>query len=331
MKAKGFAVLTVIFVMVIFAVLGTAAVALITGSAQMMTDEYLTQKAFYVAEAGLQYTAGGLKGDTDWSDNAGETKTFGPGSFTTTFLAQTSSTATVQSVGTVGGVARRMQVNFTAGMPEAFKNGIYTEQEVIVSGSSFGDVYGPISAGSDVDESAGVVFHDAIEENNPDASIPTPDWAYWQSVASTVISGNYTFNPGTYSGIYYITGNVTLKQNMTLNGSIIARGRVSANSNDNISIVATAPSPAIFAEDRITINGCANLNIIGWVLSLADITLSGNSDVTGTGGFSAGGDITFSGNTEVDLTFNIDYAPSSESVTGGEVSGLTFTNWKETF
>ena len=100
---QGFAILTVIFIMVTFAILGMGAVALLTGSSKMMTDEYLSDQAFHVADAGVQYTAKQLDADTDWSDNAGFTKNFGPGSFTITFVAQTATTATIKSAGTVGG------------------------------------------------------------------------------------------------------------------------------------------------------------------------------------------------------------------------------------
>ena len=111
----GFSILTTIFVLVVLSALGLGALEVITGSSQMSVDEYRSQRAFDVAQAGLQYTAQQLAGDTDWSDNVGETKSFGPGSFTTSFLSQTASTASVQSDSTVGGITRsvsqEMRVN----------------------------------------------------------------------------------------------------------------------------------------------------------------------------------------------------------------------------
>lgn len=331
---RGFAILTVVFVMVVFAILGIAAVALITGSAQMMTDEYRSQQAFDVAEAGVAYMAEQLENDNDWSDNTGVTVNFGPGSFTITYLHKTATTATIRSDGAVEGITRSVKQEFSSGggTPKAFKTVFYTEQRVTVGGSSSGDIYGPVSAGSEVNSASGIVFHGEVEANNTSASLPTPNWGHWQTVADRTISGNYTFTAGTYSGIYYITGNVTFRSGVTINGTIISRGRVTANNQSNISVIAAVPNPAIFAADRITFSGITGLALRGWVMSQAEVRFTGNANVTGVGGIASKGDIIFTGNSNVGITYDDAYAPAALGYTGGETEeGVDYVLWEETF
>lgn len=329
---NGFAILTVVFVMVVFAVLGTAVVSYVTTAGNEMMDEYQSEQAFAVGEAGLQYTAEELQNDTDWSGNTGTTKSFGPGSFTTSYLAQTVNTATVRSVGTVGGISRTMQQDFSSGYPKAFSKGIYVNRNIDVNAGATGHVYGDVTAGQNINETAGVTFHNTIEENSPTASVPTPNWAYLQSIATNVISGNYTFASGTYTGRYYITGNATIRSNVTINGSIFTRGNVNSSNRSNITITATAPYPAVVAQNGATFNSVPNLNITGWIHGTTSVAFTNGATITLNGGISSGQDVLFSGGTStVSLTYNPAYMPSAAMFTGGEGGGLTLTNWKETF
>jgi type II secretory pathway pseudopilin PulG len=327
---RGFAIFTVVFVVVIFAILGIAAVALITGSTRMMSDEYHTQQALDVAQAGLAYTAEQLADDDNWSDNTGFTMSFGPGSFTITFLAQAENSATVRSDGTVEGITRSVKQEFGEGdLPKAFTKAIYTEGEIDVDGSATGDIDGDVSAGGGVDEGEGVDFDGDVDEGNPDAEVPTPDWSYWQSIADSVIGSNYNFGSGTYTGIYYITGNVSISSDVTINGTIIARGNVGISGGSNITISATAPNPAIIAEGSVLFSGATGLTINGWVFSMDTVTFTGNTDIEVTGGFTAQGDVTFTGNTDADVDFDESYAPT-DGFDGGEMT-VGSSNWEEVY
>lgn len=327
---KGFAMLTVVFVMVSFAVVGVAAVAMIAGSSQMVMDGYRSSQAFYVAEAGLEYTAQQLKADGNWTDNANFTKTFGPGAFTITYTNQTTDSALVQSEGIVAGISRRVSRQMTASGFAGFEYGMYTPSDIIVGGSSAGTVNGPVSAGGTVGTGGGVNFNGDIEQHNSSAAIPTPDWAYWQNHATQTISGNYKFDPGTYNGIYYVTGNVQVTKDVILNGSIIARGSISTEGGQsvNITITAGAGNPALLAEGSISMAGSSHVNITGWIFSVSTVTFTGSSDINATGGVVAGGSITMTGTTNIDLTFNPALAPSA-GFNGGERGSIVLGSWRE--
>ena len=66
-KKRGFAVLTIIFIVIVFSLLGMVSASLLSGAAERMSDEYHSQQAFNVAEAGVAYAVKQLAADADWS------------------------------------------------------------------------------------------------------------------------------------------------------------------------------------------------------------------------------------------------------------------------
>lgn len=328
-KRNGYALLTVIFIIVSFAVLGISSVALVTGSSQMMTDEYHTQQAFSIADAGLNVVAEQLSADADWSDNTAFTRTFGPGQMSVSYIAQTTTSATVRVQGTVEGITRTVQRSFSAGGTNAFEHSMYTKGDIDVTGSSGGTVDGSVSAGGVIDDDGGVTFNGDTEEN-ADNEVPLPDWDYWEASADYVSTGNYNFSSGSYSGVYFIAGNVQINHNVTLEGSIISTGSVTTAGSSNISIVAPSGLPAIVAKGSVTFTGSSNLSIQGWVISLATVTFTGNSDVSTVGGVIAEGDIVATGNTDIDIDYGESYIPTSGFVGGGS-EGLQFGTWREIY
>ncbi len=323
--------------MVAMAIMGVGAVTLISGGAQQVRDEYQSEQAFQVAQAGRADVADVLKNDADWSDNADYSKTMSPGAFTVTFTAKSLNAATVRVSGAVGTITRQIEQNFSRAGISAWQHGIYTEQDVSAGGSASGDIYGPISAGGSIGTSGGVTFHDPTDPNNTNAQLPTPDWVYWQGVA-TYVGSNPFPSSSTYTGIFYDTNSGNIPNNTTINGTLITRGGLTLNSKANITITPAAGNPAMIIDGDLRINGCANLSINGWVIVLGDIDLLGNSDVTADGGFAATGDISLGGTTDIQLTYNPALAPSSGAgFTGGEISGggegqyIVFGTWKEIF
>lgn len=333
LNERGLAVLTAVFTMIVFALLAAATVALISGSSQTSADEYLSQQAFHVADAGVEYTAKKLSSVADWSNQLDFTNNFGDGVFRITFVSKTSSTATIRSDGTVGGITRSIlqELRQGSGLASAFQNALYTPQDISVEGSSSGDVNGPVSAGGSLTSTGGVDFTGTLRTNDPSVRIPQPDWAYWQSHASHYVDGSFTFSSGTYNGSYYVNGNVEFGRDVMLNGTITARGSVRLTGNSNIHINAVQPNPAIIAEEGVTFTGTSDVWVNGFIFTLAAILMTGNSGIDVNGGMIAGDDVTFTGNTNA----SVDYVPVDGIVPGfigGEgTEPVVFVKWQEVF
>lgn len=358
-QCDGFAVLMVMFVVMVFAALGMAAVGELSGSSQMFIDEYTSQQAFHVADAGLSYETLALAGDTDWSDNSGHTNAFGPGSFTISYSSQTSSSATVRSDGTVGGITRSVSQSFTkeGGDLVALDAAIYTEHNVEASGQGVvtanGNVYagdsaiasgqGHLDINGDLSTLNGVstsgqgqidVSGDTVS-NYSSISVPTPDWDYWQSHATTVVSGNMNFDSGTYNGNYYITGNVSISSqaDVVINGTLVLRGSMTMSGQSQIDIHPTSGQPAIIAEGNVFLSGQNDtmIDMDGWIFTLGTATLSGQSDFDILGGIVGEDGVNLSGQGAVNVTHQSGSLASG--FLGGETGSedVAYGTWQEVF
>lgn len=338
--SRGFSLMTVIFVILATAITGTAVVSLISTSSRILVDEHRAQQAFDLAQAGVSYTAQGLVGDDDWSDNMGGTVNFGPGFFTTTYVEQTASTLKVRSVGDVAGVRRTVEQEFTRGTPACFEDAIYTEDWFHVTGNSNISVEGSVSTGGAVEISgnANVDMDGPISEYDEDVSVPSVDWSYWKGASDHTILGNYQFGPGTHSGVYYVSGKVDIKNtsNFTLNGSIIARGMVHVAHNSNVTIEAYGTEPAIVAEGKVQINNISNINIGGWVFSLDKVHVTTLSNINFDGGIVAKDEIMVTGNSNFDVEYDLNRVPDIGFIGGEPGSGtggasIMYGDWSEQY
>ena len=358
---RGFAVVTVVFVMTIFAVLAMTAVALLAGGGRMVMDEYSSQQAFNVAEAGVSYITKQLAEDSDWSDNAGVTKNFGPGSFVISYPVQSADAVTVRSDGTVRGLTRSIVHELGRGASGilAFDSAIYTGDDITMSGQAHTNVSGDVVAGGLVkgsgqarlDIAGDLATLDGVStsgqshvgvsgettEDYEDVEVPTPDWDYWESHADHVINGNVQHGGQatyTYSGINYITGSFTVngQAHVVVNGSIITRGGFNLSGQATITVHPTGNNPAVIAEDHITMNGqsTGTFDIDGWLFSSGDVNMSGQANLDITGGIVSGDDITINGQATFDVTYK--EGPNIGFIGGDQAEGdaIIFGLWKET-
>ena len=102
---KGAALIISLFVMLLLALIGAAALMSSSTETKISGNVMTSKKAFYAAEAGLERFKTTLKGDWDWSDNGGFSGSLSDGrsSYVVTVLAspaQTSSIIAIRSVGT---------------------------------------------------------------------------------------------------------------------------------------------------------------------------------------------------------------------------------------
>ena len=362
-RRGGFASITVIFIVTVFAVMGMAAVALISGSTKRMEDEYHSQQAFEVAQAGVSFALKALTVDFDWSDNTGYFKQFGPGRFDISYPQRSADSITVRSDGTVEGIKRSITQEATrsGGGILAFSSAIYTEQDILVSGQAHTNVSGDVVSGGsvsgsgqarldiagDLDTNTGVrttgQSHVGVSGETSTgydtAQIPDPDWGYWSGHADHVVDGNMNMGSGqgtfTYNGIYYVTGNVTIsgQANVIVNGTIITRGGFSLSGQSRLTVHPSGDRPAIVAEGTVSMSGqsIGTFDIDGWILSSSQVNLSGQSNLAISGGIVAGDDISLSGQATFDITYHecpsIGFSGGESDENAGVVKGV----WQEAY
>lgn len=345
-SGRGFAALVATFLIVTFAALGLGAVAIMGGSAELVSDEYRSQQAFNIAQAGLTYIAKELENDPYWYDNTPVTKDFGPGSFTVTFEEQTPNSVVARVSGTVAGVelTRTVQQSLTKAEGfAAFQNAIYGGQAYFGSSTS-GTVTGDVTAGWNFESAGSVVLNGDVISPHEEAQSPFPDWSYWENVATTVLSGEYTYEfAGTYEGIYYVDGTVIIAGDTTFNGTLVARGGPIVFSGPHQALfTANDPNPALIAMAGIYFSDPAapppEITINGWVVGgYESIEAESPCHVTVRGGLTSQFGVYFNPGPGEDLVvLDITHVPPSAPPPGftdvGEpAQGILFGEWREVY
>ncbi|UCG35429.1 MAG: hypothetical protein JSW17_01110 [Candidatus Omnitrophota bacterium] len=283
---KGF-VSIIVFILVV--AIALAALPIITQhkSFHSISD---SAKALYVAEAGVAYyTKHELDNDDDWSNNITEiTKSFGSGEFTVAPLATAHDVVKLRSTGSIAladtSFPRTVEYSIRRITPFDFslyggESGTGDATFTFVNNGSFdGDIY--VKGGLDLTNAVDFTISGEVFENQTETDIPDVDWGYWQFNADHIISGDHIFNGSSYSGIYYVDGNVTLDyNNMIFNGTIVATGNISFTQSNSISINPSPGYPALIAGGDISVAQGNNLSIAGAVYAAGSITIDQGNNI----------------------------------------------------
>jgi Tfp pilus assembly protein PilX len=255
-KKEGVSIIATVAIMLILSVLGIVAVSLLGSSSNLAVGYLQSQQAFYISQAGIEWYLEKLQNDTDWSDNTNESaKNFAGGAFTITIASPLANSIEVTSTATLAGyesqTMQRVTHTHVSRIPTAFNSALYIEGDIQDSGADYTVTGGQQSHASD---------------------LPTVDFSYYQGIADHVISGNYAFNAGTYSGIWYVDGAVNIASGVTLNGTIVATGQISLNGTSNVTITATSPYPALVCEGNFHFQNTDNITVTGLIYVGANAT-----------------------------------------------------------
>ena len=321
---KGF-VSIVVFLLVVAIVMAALPIIMQHKSFHSISD---SAKALYVAEAGVTYYAKHeLESDDDWSNNITEiTKSFGNGTFTVTPTVTAQDVVTLQSTGLIAladtsfprtveySVRRFTPFNFSIYGGEAGTGNV--NLTFVNNGQINEDIY--IKGSFDATSSTNLTIDGELLENQSDTDIPDVDWGYWQFSADYNISGDYTFNGASYSGIYYIDGDVLLDyNNMNFQGTIIATGSIRFSHSNTITVTPDAGNPALIAGGNILIAHGNNLTINGAMYAVGSITIE------------QGNNINFGGALVFGDQLNADHASNIVSTISNPVdSGFNHTWWQ---
>jgi hypothetical protein len=291
------------------------------------------EKAFYLSEAGVRhYIKAHLDGDTNWTDNTtAVTKTFSGGQFTVTPSNQQESIITLQSTGSViseGSDTFDRVVEYTLRRPGA---AAFSGDSLFYGGGGGGDgtgdltldfvneanLGGDIYIGGDYDSQHNSNLNTGeVIDNQSTADVPEPDWAYWQTEADTVISGDYLFADGTYNGVYYIDGNVELDgSNIIFNGTIIATGDIIFDHTNTLQFNPDAQQPAVVAGNDICVTQGNDMVFNGPIYAYDDIMMDHVNNIE------IYGPIVFGDEADIEHANNITVEMWGHSIVGGFTGG----------
>lgn len=100
---KGFGLLAVIFILLVFSVLGVGLVSLMVSESRLSIEEHRYSQAFYIADAGKNFALKHLSGFADWSQDLGLplSRSFGGGVFTIDSAGESANALTLYATGVI--------------------------------------------------------------------------------------------------------------------------------------------------------------------------------------------------------------------------------------
>lgn len=342
------AVLIITFIFMISLTIVTAAyLFMVTYGTRNVNAQVNNAKAVYLADAGLNKAVWYLTNTApDGSTNGSWRTTAYPaaagsnptdpqqeslGSGTYIMWVETSgSNIRVTARGTVNNIVRTIQetIILTAGVPAAFYYAQFSADDIDYDDSD-GIITGNIAAGDNINNESGMTITGTVTEDST-VAMPTVDLASYAAIATTTVTGNRTFNAGTYSGIWYVSGNATIRDDVMFNGTLIAGGNIVLTNADNFTSTPTSNYPALVANTDINGNNMTEANISGLLFAGDDINMDDGEDNTINGSLIAGDKTSMEDGDDWTITYDADLASNPPPYfTGGGVIGATGNNWKE--
>ena len=276
MKKKGFALVAVIFIILVVAMLSLATSSLISSEAFVAAKNYDSLRAFYIAEAGLQYTiTASLEGSGDWSGFVGLSGSFANGSFSVTNVSPEADSANLQVTGTYGNVSRtiQQQVERDYVLPGAFNYALYWNNS---AGSSSRLDIGGLFFDSDI---VGKSYGNGNFEVKSGSSV-TGGTLYVSSGHDVIGSGTYSWEATDSPSPWPSLDNSYYTSLINKYDALIPTSAVDAYTWSSSDKVITLEGEVVSFES-ITINTSGSLTIFGSgeLVSRGDITVYGTLNV----------------------------------------------------
>lgn len=270
-KSAGFTLIAVIFIIVIIMMIAITASSFISSQSNISVNNYNSQKAFYISEAGFQYYMGQIKDNLDWTTAPSiSPASFSGGTFTVTTSNIQKNQITVNSAGsiTLGGKTYTRSIRHLVtrtvwgfsndyllywgagggggsggttvlGNNVSIIGDVFTNSNLSLSGGVTinGDAQSTGTISGDTSGITGSVESSASLPQNP----PSLDTTYYDNqlaIAATYASANQTWTSRTLSGSTYINGNLTISNNanLAISGSavVVVTGNITFSRGNTI-------------------------------------------------------------------------------------------------
>jgi len=271
---RGFTLIAAIFVILVLTLLAITTSTFISSDSVIAVRNYHSQDAFYIASSGSEYYLKQLDGDDDWTvPPTPETKSFSGGYFTITTTNEQKNriTYTSTAVLTIGATTyrrgirasiRRMggglgsiaedYVLYWGGSGDAGTGETNIGNNVSIGGDILANsdinmgnnstVSGDATASGDISGDTTGIDGEIDEDSEMPEEPPSLESTYYDNqlaIAATYPPGDLEYAGNkTVSGVTYVNGSVTFKQNCTINvtgtATIAATGTVMVRNNTTI-------------------------------------------------------------------------------------------------
>lgn len=331
-KKSGFIIMAVFFFTLVASIVGMVAVSLVARDLDGLDMIVSSSKALYISQAGMEYTKEILSSDLDWTDNALPlSKTFAGGSFTVTFSNQQTASITAQSVGVYGSSTRQMTQSFVRSK-KAFEYCVYSGRSIDLSAAS-GTIIGDLGAENSVTIGAGVNLSGDVDQNLGNFFPDVTDYNYWKNMAiaqGQYANGKKNFQDGhSYSGVWYVKGDVTIRDVASINGTIVTDGNINIVNTAGIVITAPTGFPALVAKKNITADSSVGLTVNGLIYAKNKMSMNLAVSPVVYGGIMAGQNIDMVGVSGLSYTYNGAYMQSISNFSNAVEVVSMVSDWQE--
>ncbi|MBN2057498.1 MAG: hypothetical protein JW782_01705 [Candidatus Saganbacteria bacterium] len=332
---SGFTLIAAVFIMLIMILLALTLATYISSDAMIASKNYFSQKAFYIASAGMEYYIKQLDDDSDWrTPPAEKSKDFGGGHFviTTTNESVNDIIFYVTGLYTVEGETYRRVIEPMilrsggglsailseylvywgggSGMDSEIKNNaviigdIFLNTDLTISNNVVisGDAYSTSDIGIGTNVTITGTLEIGVELPSNPPTLDTTPYDNQIAIAAAYPAGNESYNSQAFTGTTYVNGDVTFNNNanITITGSatIVATGKVTVRQN-----VSFGDNLTIIAGGKVDIANNVDIGESGLWYSGTEIEVGNNAEVgeVGVGEgtvFITPGDIDFGNNIE---------------------------------
>lgn len=323
-KEKGFLLAPYLGFLLILLALGLSYMRTSGHNTMITRNDGDAEKAFYIMEAGIQDAIAQLNQNPSWTTGFNN-KAFENGSYTVS-IQTVSPNKEITSVSSVNNTSAKTSATAVVSVGnDFFPYGMQAGGNVTIN-SGTGSISGDVAGGSV--SITGVTVNGTVTQGSTN-QVPVPDWSAWQAAANFVVNGNQTFSSGTYSGVWYVDGNVTLASSVTFNGTIIATGNINFNNESNITVLSGSNNVALIAGGQMLGNSASDMIIDGLVYGTAGITFNSQSNVSCTGALVSPSSITDNSSTNFTLTYDPDLASNVPLYfSDADATGVKILAWK---
>ncbi|OIQ58218.1 hypothetical protein MOTE_21500 [Moorella thermoacetica] len=313
-KESGQIILLVVMVTAIIFLLGMASVTVVTSGLRNTMEERDQMQSYYVAEAGAELALARIQDNPAWLEGlqAGNevevlaSQPYAGGSIVRVTLTKDQvGRVTIISKGKFGAANKTVRVSLTVtsellrgfsvlpGSPVNKKitgnfNVVGNGAPVILNGS-YDFKSGAIDIKAPVYASGTVAYKNAdiqeVHEKYPVPSFPEINLDWYKKEAQKAghyYTGSQTFGSGTYNGIYFVDGNITISGTYTGRAVIVASGNINLP-NGNKNLKAASPPDDLLVLMAPGLNSTIDINNgdVDTLIIANYFTAKGNGQVNG--------------------------------------------------